>query len=90
MSIDIEAIKLRRDEILEQYAILNAGGEPDQSALLQFRVYSAIDITKLIEEVERLQFENAFLREWLRGECTIVDVEIDAAMEDERKTRKTT
>lgn len=31
-------------------------------------------------EIVRLQAENAALREWLRGECSIVDVDIDAVL----------
>lgn len=43
----------------------------------KFIAHVPTDIQALIAEVERLRNESAFLREWLRGELTLADADID-------------
>ena len=87
MSPDLEQIKARLGASRAELSALCKGRRFTMSIPAQRDYDSDLligatlsDTHALIEEVGRLHKEIAFLREWLRGELTISDVDIDTEL----------
>lgn len=72
--------------LVEERDIATILSAPDDVILADFRARGgdpeqfATEMRQKFDVIARLTRENAFLREWLRGELTIGDAEIDAEL----------